>query len=332
MDIQCESIEIFGNFKECHVNVLHNHLLFEETCFADDFEPNAGLSINPYLKHNVTVLSKRDYFLEDIGFECSMKKTKITYIQDFFLNKYEAGPVIEDVPLSKLDCWKMIKEQKCNSNPMGCKSNKTCHYIEPPEIDYPQWFGKNAHIYYECQFNEKMVVATSHSSSVLHDAIEPCFPLDEVCYLPFSTVVWKTNMLRECPFERVLDILDLQIELLENGHHALVSKEEFYLFELVEERKECGTLMTTTTQGQYLIINPTSKEKAFIDNLPKSKLAMEHFQEKDYRDLILAENDSKFMLFKKEIYKIECSLMLNSIRPHLNDDDTFIEINFLGNI
>ena len=320
--------EVTGNFLECQTDSLHNHLQFDENCFSNENKPIKKVSLsNP---KNVTVLSKRDYYLEAIGYECSIKKSKITYIQDFFLNKYEAGPIVEIVSITRLECIALISDQLCDKIPMNCKNNHTCHFSQKPEVDFPYWTGSNSHVYYECQFNKKMVIASTKASIVIHDAVTPCLPDDGVCFLPTSTVIWETDTIRGCPFERLLDISSLHPKLLENGHHALYSVEDNYLFELVEDKSLCGLTLTTTTQGLYLSIEPSYSERRSLNKLPKSKLKMEHFQEKDYRDLILAENDFKLMLFKKEIYKLECSLMLNAIRTRLDEDDTFIKINYLG--
>ena len=327
--VNSANIEIPGNFMECQTDVLHNHLQFDENCYSDEITPNKQVTLGS--SKNVTVLSKREYYLEAIGFECSIKKSKITYIQDFFLNKYEAGPIVEIIQLTRLECLALITDQLCNKFPMNCKSNQTCHYVERPEVDYPFWTGKNTHVYYECQFNQKMVVASTKSSIVIHDAVRPCYPKDGVCILPTTTVIWETDLLRECPYENILEISMMYPKLLENGHHVLYSIYDNYLFELVEDvSNECGFNLSTTTQGLYLVIEPNEQEKRALKKLPVSKLKMEHFQDKDYRDLILAETDFKMMLFKKEIYKLECSVMMNAIRTHLDEDDTFIKINYLG--
>lgn len=326
--VNCEKYEISGNFLECQTDTLHNHLEFDEDCFSDEINQNKNVSLQN--TKNVAVLSRRQYYMEEIGYECSVKKSKITYIQDFFLNKYEAGPIVETISLTRLECLALINDQLCNKIPMNCKNNQTCHFIEKPEVDYPFWTGQNTHVYYECQFNQKMVVASTNNSIVIHDAIQPCFAKDGICILPTSTVIWETNFLRECPYEKILEISNMQANLLPNKHHVLFSKDDNYLFELVDDLHDCGIVITTTTQGLYLAIDPNEHEKHIINNLPVSRLKMEHFQEKDYRDLILAENDFKMMLFKKEIYKLECSLMVNTIQTHLNEDDTFIKVNYLG--
>ena len=332
--IVCD-IDINGVFMECQIDQIHNHLSFDTNCFA---ETNSGME-GKGGQHNYTVLSKREYVLEEIGYECTIKKTHYTFIQDFFLNKYIAGPTVEVVPLTHMDCLTLITDQSCNKKPMNCSSNKFCNFKEEHSIDFPFWFGQHDETIYECSFRERLVVANNQSSTVVHDAVKECKPKDGWCLIPDGIVVWKTDSIRKCPFER---IFTLTMNETENEKISIAySKQDDLLFQMlndVEDASMCALgnklELTPTTQGVFLHKH-NDKYTAFdnlIQKLPISKLKMEHFQEKDYRDLTFAENDSKFLSLKNSIEKLECSLLVNFIRAQIHMDDTFLKLNYMGNL
>jgi len=182
--IKCD-YEITGQFKECHVDQVHNQISFDKNCFTN--EPKKK-SIDEG-EHNYTILSKRDFILEEIGYECKIKKTYYVYIKDFFLQKYFIGPTVEIVQLTKMDCLTLVTDQSCNRKPMNCLSNKFCHFKEPSMTDFPTWFGKNYETIFECQFRERLIVATNHSSTVVHDAIKPCTATDGFCLLTDAILI-----------------------------------------------------------------------------------------------------------------------------------------------
>ncbi len=75
--------------------------------------------------------------------------------------------------------------------------------------------------------------------------------------------------------------------------------------------------------------NPILYEQ--ILNMPVSKYKVNHFQDKDYRDLTASEDDFKHFMIKKELLDISCSILLNTIRAKLDRDDTFLKLNYIGN-
>ncbi len=326
-------VNVTGNFMECNIDELHNHLLFQENCYSNEIVSKPKITLGTM--HKVMVLAKRPYQMEEIGFECKIKKKSFVYHTDFFLNHYTEGPFVEHVRLSRDDCIKLMYERKCNDKLMNCKSNRTCNFVEQLKSHHPNWIGTNQISFFECQFKERLVLGIDSKTSIFHDAIIPCTFSDAACLLPYSTVIWYTSsniMQNNCPFENLVSLNNIQSIRLENGYDALVSLNENYLFEIVEEITECGLTMKTTSQGLYLVLDPNTEQIIRLGYLLQSKLKMQNFQEKDYRDLILAENDSKFMIFKKQLYKLACSVMLNAIKTQLNKDDTFLKVNFLGDI
>jgi hypothetical protein len=77
-----------------------------------------------------------------------------------------------------------------------------------------------------------------------------------------------------------LTFRSLHPKLLENGHHALYSVDDNYLFELVEDKSLCGLTLTTTTQGLYLSIEPSYSERRSLNKLPTSKVKNGTFSRK----------------------------------------------------
>ena len=327
-------IKYLGNFLECQINSLHNQLMAEKTCYENEFETNTKIDMRD--DYDVSVLYKRPYVFSDIGMECKIKKITIIYHTDFTFNRYHGGPFVDYIQISKEDCYKLTKEQLCNNIPMNCRSNKTCHYIQPRQDDYPIWIGKNTKAYYECQFNERLVNAEKQfdTKPVFHDAVGPCNINSGVCFLPSSTVIWNGNV-TFCPYEKINLDKTLRVKLDQNNFavlNILLYSEEEYFFQLVDDVFECGIKMKSTTSGLFIAFdheNHENNENLF--SLKKSNMKIDYFHDKYAGHLLFAERDEKFFLFKKEITKISCSLILNSIQTQLHKHDTFKKINFLGN-
>lgn len=329
ISVNCNT-KLTGNFMECQIDSLHNQFLFNKNCFENEYDTNTN--ILHLFSHKVDVIYKIPYFYKDIGFECKIKTTTIVYHTDIAFNYYNEGPFINYLNISKEDCWKLTKEKLCNNIPMQCQSNKSCHYIEPRRQEYPLWIGKNKHVYYECQFNERLVTAINKYNKVpvFHDAVGPCNIKSGVCFLPKSTVVWKTKNSAYCPFEKVITLQDATGITLAGNNTGIVSKSEKYLFQIVNHSKECGINMKSTTSGLYLAFEYENRNNSNLNELPQSDLKIDNFNEKFASYLLYAEKDEKFSLFKNELNKIRCSLMLNSIQTNLHKNDTFFKINYFS--
>ena len=321
---------VVGNFMECQSNSLHNQLLLEKTCYENEFETKTTVDIRG--DYDVSVLYKRPYVFRDIGFECKIKKTTIIYHTDLTFNRYHEGPFVDYIQLSKEDCFKLTKEKLCNNIPMNCRSNKTCNYIEPRQNSYPVWIGKKTRIYYECQFNERLVTAEKKfdTKPVFHDAVGPCDINSGVCFLPSSTVVWNGHV-TYCAYEKIANLNSTIKVKLDKNNFAILSSKDEYLFQLVDDVSECGIKMKSTTSGLFIAFEYENRNNENLISLRKSNMKIDSFHDRYAGHLLFAERDEKFLLFKKEINKIGCSLMLNSIQTQLHKQDTFKKINYLGN-
>jgi hypothetical protein len=329
-NIECNT-SINGNFLECEVNSLHSQLLLNKNCFEDDFKSNTIIDVGFY--YNATVIYKKPYVYKDFGTECKIKTTAIIYHTDLTFNHYTEGPFVEYLKLSKEDCFNLKTNKLCNQIPMECKSNKTCHYIQPRQDAFPIWIGKNSVIYYECQFNERLVTTVEKfdSGPVFHDAIGPCDINSGVCFLPLSTVIWNGDRVTYCALEKIILLYNYKSVELGNGTYGIGGTQAGdYLFQLVDNVQECGVRMKSTTSGLYIAFHKDNINNDNLFGLKQSNWNMDQLQEQYVGNLIYAERDEKFLLFKKEINKIGCSLMLNSIQTQLHKHDTFFKINFLS--
>jgi len=309
-EVSCQ-ISLVSNFLECQIESLHNQLLLNKNCFDNEYETKTKIPI--FDSYEVTVLYKRPYVHIDMGFECKIKTTTMIYHTDLALNFYNEGPFIEYLNISKEDCWKMTQDKLCNNIPMNCKINKTCHYIEPRRQEYPSWIGKNKHIYYECQFNERLVTAIRKfdTNPVIHDAVGPCDINSGVCFLPKSTVVWRNNDIKYCAFEKIVKLNNVTTFKLANDNLGIESRVDNYLFQIVDDFVECGIRMKSTTSGLYIAFENENRNNENLSGIQQSDLKIDFFHEKYASYLLEAEKDEKFSLFKNEINKIGCSLILN---------------------
>ena len=329
-NVWCEGLQVESSFTECLTDKLQNQLVFDKKCFLNTDMPKGNYSFPIDKKTSMTVLSKREYVLEEIGFECKMTTYTYGYVKDILLNKHIAGPNIEQIVLTKMDCLTLVTDKLCNKKPMNCASNRTCHYIDPKEINYPFWFGENKQVIYECKFFERIVVANSFTSNVLHDSSIPCYPRDGYCTMATTTVIWETTNLRTCPYERLTVLSDLSFKETSMSS-ILYSNSENYMFKLQDKFNECNMPLYATSSGLFLVEDKIDKEVTkSLNALPMSRLKMEHFQEKDYRDFSFAEEDFKLMNIRDEIDQIECTSTMNMIQTNIHNDDTYIKLNFQG--
>ena len=324
--------EIIGDFKECLVTPSNNMLEFDDNCFANQQNRTGfkfdGEKYNYNDYYNAFVFSKHNFILESKGFECKMVMKTYYYRTDFLFRKYIQTEE-KVIPLTKLECMLMVKEKKCNGKfNMTCLSEDDCSFTQPIVQEFPTFYGTIKDDFVQCHFHSKIILAQYHNKTMFPNALKPCYPIDEVCFFPDTTVVWNKNDIRNCKMERIIEVPMLTLDA-DNSNTIFYTKSGEYLFKVVKKEKHCGYEYYLTSEGVYLGFYHLATRERLLQ-LPISKYSINHFLDSDRNDLLMAENDFKVYKTNQIMTQIACSMFLNTIRMNLDKRDTFMTINYLG--
>lgn len=331
--------EIKGEFKLCNVNSNLIMLNLNSNCFRQSPKQLEKYKKNFTIKRvdKAYVFSKHNFLLETVGTECKMLIRKYRFSKDLLFNRFVQND-IEEIRLSKHDCYKMFMEKKCGdltqSFDMQCNgnNNKTCWFRQNIVQEFPFYFGTIEKHFFECHLSEKIVYAQNKNQNIFHNSIRPCFAEDGVCLLPQSTIIWNTNEIRNCPYERLIHLNDLEYAYVETNDLIVTSESENYLFKLEKKINECDIEFYSTSEGLYLSFYYGNKElKSKLENLAVSKYPINHFIDRDKHDLMIAEEDYVDNHLFNQIEQLQCSMLINSIRQSLYLEDKFILLNKMGN-
>lgn len=333
-----------GQFKECFVRSHQNMLKIEKCPDLNWLESEKENTTKLYRKEGeAIVFAKHQYVLEGIGQECSMKKRQFKLSTDIFGNKYTEHSEYY-VKLTRYECLNMITNQICNGKKMSCKSQDQCIFIEerhPDRDTHPWWLGSHVFTLHECRFINRLVVTDSFEKNVLHGSIGTCKANDLYCELSQSVVIWEKDIIRKCPFERIMHIKDLRSQ--RNSNETIkfyYSKNQSVFFKVDSSGKkyeECGGHeFISTSEGLYLSIIKRVKSKAANETrknlmkFPESNMKMIHLHENELRKVLLSQEDfALFTLLKMNLLSA-CSAFLNILRTNMNIDDSFVILNEMG--
>ena len=333
-DLGKTNIIVNGPFQKCDVDQNLDHLALDESCFSSK-NSNAAfeyyeISNNETYWKNVTVLTKNNNILDTLGFECKSKTT---------VYSKENSEVVTFNILTKEQCELLVRYQICFKKTMKCKNNLTCHaaITEYPGFPFNK-LGKQKTIH-ECQFTQIKVISSNLSEPVFKNAISSCKPLDGKCEMSESVIIWDENLASNCPYQRLFTIDHLvqkagQYKGDFKGDYsgsALYSKKDFLLFILTSKVvSECGLILYLTSEGLYLSLASDFQTMQNIGKLSHSKYNIKDFQDYYYGDHNFNENDFQSMHLKEELRNMACMIMLNTIRLHLNNQDKFVNVNYMG--
>lgn len=231
-------------------NAIHIMDRVEEQEYKDTLNKKNTLLPSNYIRYEAFVLSKRDFILEDIGFECKVTLYDYTFSRDILLNTYTELSITHK-KLTRNQCLDLVQNKVCFQNKMNCHSNRTCRYKDRMIPQYPTWFGRNKVVYSECEFNEKVVVSDGKAAKVIFNAVEPCSINDGFCQLEQSIVIWDPNTIRKCPYEKMEYLTNLTVA--DTKTNIIYSYKEKYLFQLINKKysKECKFDLFSTTEGKF---------------------------------------------------------------------------------
>ena len=347
-------ITINGTFKECIVDAHLPHLQFDQFCFEINEErilqEITNKTYNILKMDSIThfeneikptwIFAKHDNVLEAVGYECSRKRHIYIYETDFFFQTHTDYRVEYDL-LEPSECETIYEHKKCGSSKMhNCENQTECYYRDPePEKKFPFWKDTNIFTLFECRYHRRTLISTSLTSQVLPNAISHCLPMDYFCQLQLSTVVWKPDEVRTCPFERIELVDDLKryqhIRPSDNPFKMIVtSQKKGYAFAItsyenqLQEQNQCRNVtFLPTAEGFYL--GPVKNERVAEDylKLRVSKIKSTHIESMDFRKFNYAHEDFTELETLDMIKRLHCSTMLNTIRNNQHKQDHFLIVN-----
>ncbi|CAF0812637.1 unnamed protein product [Brachionus calyciflorus] len=331
------NVKLEGNFKECMVGTKLNMVKFDNDCFRDtennDDDRFEQVFTNKDKYFPAFIFSKHNFILESKGFECKLIIHKFRFSKDFLFNKYIQKDILR-VKLSKNECLTMAKDKECgkynDKKQMKCNKNNDCSFVDEISEEFPFYFGTVEKNFYECHISERIVQAQNLNVSIFHGSQGPCYAEDEVCFFEENTIVWDKNDIRTCQFERILELPFLELKPFSKSSIFFTKKQD-YLFKLKKKEIHCGKEFYLTTEGVYLAfyLNDQSLRTRLLD-MKTSKFNINHFIDTDRNDLIIAENDFQRFLIYKLTMNLACSMIMNTIQANINNDDTFLHLNYLG--
>jgi hypothetical protein len=297
-------------------------------------ELKSELSIDLYSYHKFWIVHERQFFLEEIGYECKVFRHDITFSKDILFNPY-TETVSSYEKLSKNQCLTMIADKECYGNKMICPSGNECKFKPIITAEYPNWFGRNRRQFFECEYHARPVTAHRNQARVVDEAKEPCTATDGYCVLENSVVIWDNTKLNKCQYEKIL-FIDDGYNINEKSP-VYMSFSHKYLFQLKSNffDEMCGVKFYKTYEGVDLVfLSPNDRNndtmKKILD-LPQSKFSVGDFASKLSLDMSLSELDFTQYVSQEETALTTCSMIVNLIRSSLDKDDTFLNLNFPGN-
>ena len=199
-----------------------------------DLNKTAFISLDVYSKENFTVIG--------VGFECSLVYSHWTFGESWLGYRWKT---VEDklVKLSENDCFEIEKTKKCFGKTLKCIGN-TCEIHEEVEETYSRWFNIKKKTMY-CMVSQKTITAKNAETQLFGTN---CVVNNFSCRLSRSIIVWKKNIIKSCPFRRVMKKVefDLLNDAVRNDEHNIVFK-----YKAIE--KHCGQVLIRSSEGLYLI-------------------------------------------------------------------------------
>ena len=352
--ISADAVTINGTFKECIVDAHLPHLQFDTFCFDITEErliqQNANKSYNILKMETIQhfdnklkptwIFAKHDNVLEAVAYECSRKRHIYKYEVDVFFQKHTDYRVEYDL-LEPSECQTIYANKKCGHSKMSnCESKTECYYRDPePALKFPFWKQTNVFILFECRYHRRTLVSSSLTAQVLPNAISSCLAMDYFCKLQMSTVVWKPDDVRKCPYERIELLDDLKryqhIRPSDNPFKMIVSSEKKgYAFAItsyenqLQEHSHCRNLTFLPTE-EGLFLGPVRNERVAEEylKLRVSKIQSTHIETMDFRKFNYAHEDFAELETLDLIKRLHCSNMLNTIRNNLHQQDHFLLVN-----
>ena len=250
------------------------------------------------------VFNKAKHLISGHASECSMVKAVVVTSQGWFGTNYIDDFEEINMVVTERMCREMARTRACNNEPMKCVDNE-CFTSKKINKTFSYWTTKR-HEVINCRLVNRFVVADSLDEP-LFDSLN-CRPIDGVCSLSASIIVWDSSIVHSCPLFYVISANLTKMSKLEGEEtNILVANDKNLLFNLVDKEiiTNCrNILFYKTSQGLYLTLDKRALALPAISN-----------EVTDLNKLILAETDmDKFRLYEDTRHvAFEVCLMLENI-------------------
>ena len=255
--VEADISMIKGNFKYCldaynkppidRRNICHNtqspekrkDLIkeFSKAIFTQnnviDRDDKHIVKLDIYTKENNSVIG--------VGFECSVVDYHWSFGLTFFGYRWKTVNE-EHRKLSPRECSIMTKAEECDGHKMTC-SGTICEYRGVPEENYSMFRTIQVKVPV-CILKQRTITALNAQSHLFGTN---CLVGDYFCVIGNSIIVWERNIVKTCPFRRVINNAEFVINALSltNEHHGMA-------FQYRGSKNFCGTPMIYTYEGAYI--------------------------------------------------------------------------------
>ena len=324
-------IKVKGEFDYCLDSYHKNPIDVDEVCTILSYrmitdkqqkEINEATKIlGPVIngKNNLPVMildvyTKESLSIEGVGYECEVKIDHWKYGLTFFGYKWQT--VTEEIKiLEPRECAQMKLSKECNGEPMKC-ADGICEYREANVDDYSYFYTIDKEVR-SCYLKQRTIVASSKESHLFGT---DCIVTDNYCRLVDSVIVWEKNIIKTCPFRRLLKGIEFEL----NGS-TLKNKEHLILFSMRHVETYCGTTMIRTFEGAYVTIG-NNEEFYMKTNLPANMLDS---HKNNINALSLAQVDYKSYVRNAEIRTLvskKCETFKTILHSIANTNDRYTRL------
>ena len=235
--------QINGTFVFC--NEMNQNRIANQNFFCRP-QRNLGKSLSDGY-YNIWVLAENNYYINDYGYECFKSRNIRHLSESFFFDKYESVKK-EQIHLSRMECLAMVESKRCDNRPMNC-NNYGCSYKELPEGEF-SWLSSKTYWNYECSFRKIKIIAESKNDTIYNFALNSCKPNDLYCQFNDRIIIWNENILRKFSHYRIHYGWNYT-----RKNSLVYSKEDRFLFQLVNSSFSYGLELFLTTDGLYIIFD-----------------------------------------------------------------------------
>ena len=212
-----------------------NNIVYNNHHVRDDHGKHF-ISFDVYTKENRSVIG--------VGYECSA----IVYDWSFGLTVfgYRWKTMTKKVlKLETRECAVMTKSESCFGKKMTC-AEKICEYEGEVIEQYSIWGTVNKQIT-NCVMKKRTLTATNVQAHLFDTN---CLVSDYYCRLPKSIIIWEENVIKNCPFKRILKNVEFEVSTL-----TFFSKKHNLAFKFRGVQEYCETKIIKTYEGAYLTSN-----------------------------------------------------------------------------
>ena len=171
---------------------------------------------------------------------------------------------------------------------------------------------------YECKIIPKVISAAKIDDNLFGTK---CKAIDLECKLTESIVIWKPDVLLNCPFRPLKYSVDVTSQTNDNGKMIIINKNMSIAFEIIKSVTECqNKTLLLRTDGSYL-----SFHKEFR-NVASGKFSNELIENNAEIGLELAQMDFLTVVQKKidnELVMNECNSLKKSIEIFSMENEKF---------